>query len=258
MGLMQLIVRLGLDATSYETGLKRAQSSARSFGNELTSEIGGRIASVFAPAAVVAGVEEGVRHTIEWGSRMSDLASRTGIAVEELQALEMIAKRHGANAEHVAAIYERMGKFIAKAATGGPNSEEAQVAGRLGISSGTISAGDMKTATAELATHLQNAKAITPQLEADLSKIHKNLREMIPTLRALTTENMQAARGKVLPAEFIAEMKQFHETNLSGWEKAKQVGAGWVGGMAFGFNVVKAGAEGFWAAMKDPGTTKDG
>src|SRR5439155_19456682 len=87
MGLMQLMVQLGLNATAYETGLKRADSAAKKFGNELSHELSGKIASAFSFVAI----EEGIRKTVEWGDKLKNISIRTGIPVEELQKLEYAA-----------------------------------------------------------------------------------------------------------------------------------------------------------------------
>src|SRR5947208_3132451 len=106
MGLMQLMVQLGLNATAYETGLKRADSAAKKFGNELSHELGGKIASVFSFVAI----EESIRETIEWGDKLKNLSIRTGIPIEELQKLEYAANLTGASIDSVVKAVEKFGK----------------------------------------------------------------------------------------------------------------------------------------------------
>lgn len=111
---MQLLVRLGLDATGYETGLKKAKSSAEGFGHHLKSEVGGKIAGVFGAAAF----EEGIRRTAEWAEKIKNLSSRTGLPLEEMQKLDFIAQTTGVDVMKVVKAIEAVGLAQAKAVAG--------------------------------------------------------------------------------------------------------------------------------------------
>src|SRR5436190_21927059 len=132
MGLMQLLVRLGLDATSYESGLKRAQSSARSFGSTLSSEVGGKIASVFGAAAIA----EGIRHTIEYGGQIQDLANRLGISTTAVQQWDYALKQNGSSIEAASKFFEKLVVSRAKALEG--NGDALNAFRQLGISPGQL------------------------------------------------------------------------------------------------------------------------
>ena len=104
MGLMQLMVQLGLNATGYETGLKRADSAGRQFGNALSREIGGKIATAFSFVAV----QQAVSQTVEYGSKVQDLANRLGISTDAVQQWDYALKQNGGSIESAAGFFEKL------------------------------------------------------------------------------------------------------------------------------------------------------
>lgn len=128
MGLMQLMVQLGLNATSFESGLKRSKSAASQFGDELQSSVGNKITQVFGAVAI----EETIRRTVEYGSKVQDLSNRLGISTDAVQQWDFALQQNGSSIEQASGFFEKLGISREKALKG----SEAQINAfkRLGVS----------------------------------------------------------------------------------------------------------------------------
>jgi hypothetical protein len=259
MGLMQLMVQLGLNATGYETGLKRAHSQAQSFGNQLSHELGGKIASAFSVVAIVGGIEEGIRRTIEWADKMGNLAVRTGIPVEELQVLEIMASRADVSIDSLVKGYEKLGITMAKARAGGQESDAYKTLTRLGVSAKQIASGDAQAisgAFANVSEHVR-ASANSAQLLKDLTEgVGKN--ELIPAMKEGLGDPDQRAWAETLAigANKMAAMKEVADEFKDVWNTIAATGKWFVGLLSQGFigalNSFKdfsAGVGGFFDAL---------
>src|SRR2546421_1531211 len=237
-----LMATLGANIAPFISNLEQAKSHAKSEGESIASALGEELSSKLAAFGSIVGLEEYVRRTVEWASSMGDLSIRTGMAVTELQAMQNIAAISGSSVEALASLYERLGKAMA-------NPDNRAMLERLGVSQSSIDMGDMKAATQELATYIQNIGAITPQIEADLAKVYKNAREAIPALKAMTQEAMDNARATTLPPEFMAELKTAGDDSITMLQKVSLVGKTAVSGLATVFNTHTTSAHAAWAAL---------
>jgi len=129
MSFLSLMASLGLNATGFESGLKRVQSLSHHVGGEISSELKGKLATAFGGAAI----EEAFRRTSEYAHKLKDLNLRTGLSTDELQAFDFAAQRAGTSLESVITAIEKLG--IAQAKSLGPQGAETFSAlQRLGLS----------------------------------------------------------------------------------------------------------------------------
>jgi len=87
MAIFSLIAKLGLDGSSFETGLKRAGSMADKF----RSSVGAQLGAALSVAAVVAFT----KNVIESADRISDLAEQLNLTTDQIQRLEILAGETG-------------------------------------------------------------------------------------------------------------------------------------------------------------------
>ena len=83
-----------------------------------TAQIAGGLAAAVSLAAVAMRAARGVKDAFDDGGALSDLSSRTGIAVGELVILQQAFKNNGAAAEKIGPTINRLQKQIADAASG--------------------------------------------------------------------------------------------------------------------------------------------
>jgi len=203
---MQLMVQLGLNATNYETGLKRADSAAKKFGHELSSELGSKITQAFGFAAI----EEGIRSTIEWGDKLKNLSVRTGIPVEELQKLEYAANQTETSIDTVVKAVEKFGKSQAEARKEGAGGDLFEAMRRMGLTVEDINNGEFVPNFYKAAEHLKNSENSAQLIKDWTSVAGKNAMELAPAIRegltgfAAELEHM----GGVVPAEQMAHLAE--------------------------------------------------
>src|SRR5436190_12893664 len=176
MGLMQLLVRLGLDATGYETGLKKAQSSAAGFGQDLKSHIGGKIKQAFS----LESIEENIRRTFEYGCKVQDLSQRLGISTDAVQQWDYAMQQNGGSIESVAGFFEKLAVAREKALKG--NSQAIDGFRKLGVSMDQLRTGRLE----DIATTISRAfeQGDPQQLIAPLREVGgKAAGELIPAFR---------------------------------------------------------------------------
>ncbi len=228
-----LIATLGANISPFLSELSSAQSQAQKHGEGLAGALGEHITSSLAKIGSLAAVEELFRHSIENAEKLANLSVRTGLPVGELQGLQNVAAKTGTSVESLVQVYEKLGKTMVKAHADS-GSEEAGALARLGVTADTIAKGDMRTAFAEMADHLQRAVEITPQLESDLSKVYKNAREAIPALKAMTLEERLFQESLTTGVERMGAMKLLTDQLKDGWAIMKGLGSAMVGQVVLG------------------------
>ncbi len=102
MGLASLMVRLGLDATSYNIGLKRAESAATAFGSRIKAQLG----ALFSVAALSAFTKA----VIDWADKLQDASEDLRISTTTLQEWEQAAVGTRATLDDMIRAYEYLSK----------------------------------------------------------------------------------------------------------------------------------------------------
>jgi len=103
MGLASLIVRLGLDATSYNVGMKRAESAATKFSSVVKSQLAG----VFAVGAITAYAKS----LTNFASHIQDITKRTQLSAETIQEWNYAAEQTGTNLDTIVRGYEYIARM---------------------------------------------------------------------------------------------------------------------------------------------------
>src|SRR5213075_36344 len=229
-----LIATLGANITPFVQKLDEAKGHASSHGDFISSALGHGLTEKLGEFVSIGAVEETFRRTFEWAEKLSNLSIRTGLGTTELQKLEGIAAKTGTSVESLAGFYERLGKAMATAHKEGAGGETAGAISRRGVSSETLESGDMVAAMREVAEHFQRFGEITPQVEADLSKIFKNAREVIPALKAMTEEEGSFNKSVAVGPDKMAAMATIMETLKDSWRVVSGFAKNTVGSIAGG------------------------
>jgi hypothetical protein len=255
-----LIATLGANISGFVKDLETAKGTARHEGEGIASALGEALEEKLAHLGTAVGIEEAFRRTFEWAEKLANLSARTGLGTTELQKLEGLAAKTGTSVESLAGFYERLGKAIAAAHEEGPGGKTTGAMERLGVSEASLGSGDMAGAMQEVATHFQTLGQITPQVEADLAKIFKNAREVIPALKGMTEEESMFNESVAVAPEKIAAMAIVMETIKDGWRVITGFGKTFIGTITEGWlkigQLSKATLAGVGAALTG-GSFKD-
>ena len=186
---MNLFARLGLDGSGFIRGLAAAKSAAGKFSTDVSGgwskEIGGKLAGAFGFTAVVAGITELGRETIDYGKTIGDLSDQLNIATDDVQKLMIAGSRNGIEFEAIAKAITRIGEARQKALSG--DNKAQQLFGRYGVSLKQLAEGQMSNLDL-LKTLYGNAAAagIGVQEQADLFDLSgKKGARLVSTFEAL-------------------------------------------------------------------------
>jgi hypothetical protein len=104
MGILSMLVKLGIDSTQFEMGIKRAQSVGEKFGNSFKSAVTSKLAGALSVAAVT-----GFAHSVaEAADRVGELAEQLNISTDDVQKFQMAANLYGVKFEAVASAITRI------------------------------------------------------------------------------------------------------------------------------------------------------
>ena len=114
MAIFSLLAKLGLDATSFQAGIKRSESAVTSFGRNAVGSIKGQLAAAFSVGAVSAFAHS----VVEAADRIGDLSDQMDLSVEEVQKLDIAASRSGIKVEQLGQAFLKVGEYRKKAGEG--------------------------------------------------------------------------------------------------------------------------------------------
>ncbi len=126
MGL-KLLAEVALDGKGFENGLNRL---GRTAGGSLKNTMVGLFGAFT--------IQQAVKGTVEWASKLRDVADTLGVNVEWLQKMQNGAKLVGGDIEDIGKFIGEMNKSR-EDALANPQGKNAKAFGRLGISGGDIS-----------------------------------------------------------------------------------------------------------------------
>ena len=128
MGILSMLVKLGIDSSDFEMGVKRAQSVGEKFGSSFKSAVTNRLAGALSVAAVT-----GFAHSIvQAADRVGELSEQLNISTDDVQRFQMAAQLYGVKFESVASAIARVNDARTSALSG--NGAQLAAFERLGIS----------------------------------------------------------------------------------------------------------------------------
>lgn len=122
---LRLNAEVSLDGSGFDRGLNRLVAGVSGFRNTLVSAFG------------TLAIEQLVRGTIEWASRLNDVADTLGVNVEWLQKMQNGAKLVGGDIEDISKMILEINKSRQDSILN-PNGKNAQAFGRAGMSASDI------------------------------------------------------------------------------------------------------------------------
>jgi hypothetical protein len=127
-----LMATLGANIAPFLKNLDQAQVQAKSKGEGLGSALGGSINRKLAGLVSVGAIEEVIRQTVEYGSKINDLALRLGISTDAVQQWDYALKQSGSSIDAATGFFEKLAINRAKALAG--NEDAIESFRKLGVS----------------------------------------------------------------------------------------------------------------------------
>jgi len=166
---------IGMDGRGFRAGLLGAEKAAMQFARR----IGGYFAAYFS----VAAIGRFAKYTIDWASKMNDLAKSIGVSASQMQELDYAAKQTGASAEAVVAAFKAMSKWRTEALSDSKG-KAGSLASALGFGKGELLAIKEPMRLFErLATVLQSRDFGAGQGDVITSIFGRGGLELLPMIR---------------------------------------------------------------------------
>ncbi len=203
----EILARLGLNASGFNSGLKRAESGAKAWSMRLNRAITGPLAQAFGAYAIIAGI----KRTVDAASKIKDSADAVGLTVEKYQELKFAAEQSGTSMD---AVSRAIGNIAKAQAQSGTDEKMAAAFQSLGISVDDLksssavglfdkigrslagSATSTETLTAALMVFGKAGKEILPALYSDLGAMAERAHELGIILGTDTVEDLEALGDK--------------------------------------------------------------
>lgn len=103
-----LIATLGANITGFVRDLQTAKGHAKKEGEGIGSAFGDMVSSKLSGLAGAIGLEETIRKTIEYGSKVNDLALRLGISTDAVQQWDFALQQSGSSIDAAAGFFEKL------------------------------------------------------------------------------------------------------------------------------------------------------
>lgn len=230
MGLLNLLVRLGLDTSGYEVGLKRAQSKGAQFAQDFAATLRGQVAGVLGPTALAAGLEEFVRRTMDWTKHTKEVAEQMGVTTDEVQKLEVAMSRIGKSPEDFGAALNKLGAFREKAGIG--DSRAQSIFAHYGVSYADIQNEQLRTydLAVKIAGAIAGRELNAEERDNFRTMLGRNGPSMIAGLQKLNDIKFDPVRQEAI--DRVAHLSHQLDEMLI---RAKGVGAAGISGFIEGF-----------------------
>lgn len=203
-------VEIHADNSRFVRGLKRAQAKLRAFGDQV-GQIGRRVALLGVGAT--AGLVQAGRMFARTGSRLERLSQKTGVAVEDLSALQYAADQAGVDFEDMAGAIEESQIRIGEAVRRG-SGPAAEALAELGLSAAELESLPLDKRLGLVADALNAVQSASQRqfladeiFGGDAFKILPLLRQGADSIREATEEARR--RGIVFDPETAARAVEF-------------------------------------------------
>ena len=114
MGILSMLVKLGIDSTQFEMGIKRAQGLGEKFGTSFK----GAVASKLGAALSVAAVAAFTKNVIESADKIQDLSEQLNLTTDEVQRLQILAGETGVTFDKFGSVLAKFEQIRLKATSG--------------------------------------------------------------------------------------------------------------------------------------------
>lgn len=152
MGVLSLLVKLGLDASAFEMGVKRAQSVGERFGSSFKASVTTKLGAAFSVAAITAYT----KHMMDLAGEIKDMGEQMNLTTDEVQRLQILAGDTGVS-------FDKISSALLKF-------EEARLKATMGDAQYTKALNDLKLSSEDL----YNTELSTIDAAIKASQAHKD------------------------------------------------------------------------------------
>ena len=114
MGILSMLVKLGVDSTQFEMGIKRAQSASEKFGSSFKSAVTTKVGAALSVAAITGFAKE----LTGLSDEIKDLSEQFNLTTDEIQRLQILSGDTGISFEKLTSVLLKFEEARLKATSG--------------------------------------------------------------------------------------------------------------------------------------------
>ena len=118
MGILSLLVKIGVDSSQFETGVKRVEGIGSRFGSNFSNAITSKLGKAFGATAVIAGVTAFAKKVTESADEIKDFAEQLNLSTDQVQRLQILAGETGITFDKFGSVLEKFEQVRIKATQG--------------------------------------------------------------------------------------------------------------------------------------------
>ncbi len=111
-------MKIGVDSSQFETGVKRVEGIGSRFGSNFSSAITSKLGKVFGATAVIAGVTAFAKKVTESADEIKDLAEQLNLSTDQVQRLQILAGETGITFDKFGSVLNKFEQVRIKATQG--------------------------------------------------------------------------------------------------------------------------------------------
>jgi hypothetical protein len=205
MGFLSLIARLSLNASGFESGLKRSQSLATRWSRDVSSNVKGQLAAAFGAGAVLAAT----KNAIDYAGKINDISSSLGVGTDALQEFDFAATQNGAHLEDFVGVMRKLA-IARQNAIDKPEGDLAEDFHKLGVSIDDLKSKRLEDLVKQIGTAFKDARDPQQLLDAGLATMGRGALSVLPAMRNGLDEAAESAHnlGLVISESAIEKLDE--------------------------------------------------
>lgn len=181
--LREFVVPIEADASGFSATMRKAADTAAREARRIEGALEG-VDSVLAGLGAgisLAGITAGIKAAIDYGDNLRDLARATGSTVEELAALDFMAKKSGASLDTVARATGVFQRQLGEVMAGGAKKAAAAIEA-LGLSAEQLAAAPLTDQLAVIAGQLEQVRSPAERAAIGAAIFGRSFQQLAPLL----------------------------------------------------------------------------
>jgi hypothetical protein len=215
-----ILAKIGVDTTGLSTGLSKAKGDVSSFA-QTASQLKSQLAGMFSIGAIVGFTKS----LANYGTELKSAADYTGFSTDQLQALELAAKKTGGSLNDVTGMLNRLKRAVAEAIAG--KGELVKAFEALGLSQEDLKNKSTEEIFDELSRAFSEGKISGEQFAAMTKILGENLTTVEAIMKGVNGNIKDFTRltkddGSIISSEDVDNLAQWTEH----WATIKTLGRG--------------------------------
>jgi hypothetical protein len=202
----EILAKLGLNATGFASGLKRAESQSSAWAKRIRGSVSSQLTAAFGGAAIAAGI----KRSLDRAGEIADQSAAIGVTAERFQELAFAAKMSGTDMAAVSTAIRQVAKAQKEALTGGADNKAMAAFEKLGITVEQLQTQNAPALFDAIAKQLDGAASNTQTLTNAMTLFGKSGASVLPMMFNGLEQSSERARelGIILQNDLVDNLDE--------------------------------------------------